>query len=287
MRLWALIVSIAVIFGASPAHTAGWRASGSGFYLKGTTHIMTNLHVVGSAKSVRVSFPEGESYTGIVIVRDANNDIAILTLLGMSAKQKGFYVNLGTEIEPGMAVHAIGYPLDSGIGIVAGQISSATGLDQNIAKFTMTAPINEGNSGGPVIDAYGNLVGIAQGGLVRRGVEAVRFGTKISAAALALGQAKLTRRFSIRVAKKQKRLTSRAIFKTFHRYVVKIETKEAASLAPPPRVAKNTPSPPAPSSELERLRRVAREGDDLLGERLPQDAACTGARKDDDDLTQV
>ena len=115
MRIWALILSIAVILGASPAHTAGWRASGSGFYLKGTTHIMTNLHVVGSAKSVRVSFPEGESYTGIVIVRDANNDIAIVTLLGMSAKQKGFYVNLGTEIKPGMAVHAIGYPLDSGI----------------------------------------------------------------------------------------------------------------------------------------------------------------------------
>ena len=80
MRIWIPILSIAVIFGASPAHTAGWRASGSGFYLKGTTHIMTNLHVVGLAKSVRVSFPEGESYTGIVIVRDANNDIAILDL---------------------------------------------------------------------------------------------------------------------------------------------------------------------------------------------------------------
>ena len=185
---------------------------------------MTNLHVVGSAKSVRVSFPGGESYTGIVIARDANNDIAILALRGMSAKQEGFNVNLGAQIEPGMAVHAIGYPLDSGIGIVAGQVSSATGLDQNIA----TAPINEGNSGGPVIDAYGNLVGIAQGGLVRRGVEAVRFGTKISAAALALGQAKLTRRFSIRVAKKQKRLTSRAIFKNFYRYVGKIEVQDAS-----------------------------------------------------------
>ena len=49
MRLWALIVSIAVIFGASPAHTAGWRASGSGFYLMGTRHIMTSLHVVAEA----------------------------------------------------------------------------------------------------------------------------------------------------------------------------------------------------------------------------------------------
>ena len=97
---------------------------------------MTNLHVVDSAKSVRVSFPGGESYTGIVIARDANNDIPILALRGMSAKQEGFNVNLGAQIEPGMAVHAIGYPLDSGIGIVAGQVSSATGLDQNIAKFT-------------------------------------------------------------------------------------------------------------------------------------------------------
>ena len=46
MRLWALIVSIAVIFGATPAPAADWRSSGSGFYLMGTRHIMTSLHVV-------------------------------------------------------------------------------------------------------------------------------------------------------------------------------------------------------------------------------------------------
>ncbi|MFP6869298.1 MAG: trypsin-like serine protease [Nitrospinota bacterium] len=56
----------------------------------------------------------------------------------------------------------------------------------------MTAPINEGNSGGPVIDENGNLVGIAQGGLIRRDVENVRIASKISTVAAALGQALLT-----------------------------------------------------------------------------------------------
>ena len=51
----------------------------------------------------------------------------------------------------------------------------------------MTAPINEGNSGGPVIDENGNLIGIAQGGLIRRDVENVRIASKISTVAAALG----------------------------------------------------------------------------------------------------
>ncbi|MDP7384995.1 MAG: trypsin-like peptidase domain-containing protein, partial [Nitrospinota bacterium] len=229
MRIWVLIFSFAVIFGAAstPAHSAEWRASGSGFYLKGTSHIMTNLHVVGSAKNIRVSFPVVGTYTGRVVARDANNDIAIIALRGMNPKTEGFHVNLDALIEPGMPVHAIGYPLNSGISIVSGQVSSTTGLDQNAAKFTMTAPINEGNSGGPVLDEMGNLIGIAQGGFVQRGVEAVRFATKISTSAIALGQARLTRLFSIRVVKKQKRLAPREIFRNFHQHVVRIDVQEA------------------------------------------------------------
>jgi hypothetical protein len=61
-----------------------WRSAGTGFYLKGTRHIMTNLHVVGSATQIRISFPQGGTYTGMVIARDANNDVAIVRLQGMS-----------------------------------------------------------------------------------------------------------------------------------------------------------------------------------------------------------
>jgi S1-C subfamily serine protease len=143
----------------------------------------------------------------------------------MSPRSKGFYVDLAASVEPGTRVFAIGYPLGSGISIVSGDVSSTTGLDQNAAKFTMTAPINEGNSGGPVIDDTGALVGIAQGGLVQRGVEAMRFGAKISTAAIALNQARLMQKFSIHVVPKKKILSSRDIFRKFYKHVVRIEVR--------------------------------------------------------------
>ena len=121
-------------------------------------------------------------------------------------------MNLNADVDPGMEVHAIGYPLNSGINIVRGIISSTTGLDQNISKFTMTAPINEGNSGGPVIDENGILIGIAQSGLVQRGVESVRFGTKISTTLHALKQAKLSRQFSIQVVSRKRKFSFRKMF---------------------------------------------------------------------------
>jgi hypothetical protein len=206
-----------------PTTHSEWKPSGSGFYLKGSSHIMTNLHVVGTAKEIRVSFPSGEKYSGEVIVRDVNNDVAIVELQGMSQKRGGFTVDLTADVDPGMEVNAIGYPLNSGISIVSGKISSSTGLNQNISKFTMTAPINEGNSGGPVIDESGNLVGIAQSGLVQRDVENVRFGTKIATTVHALKQAKLSRQFSIQVKRRKRKFSSREIFKKYSPYVVKID----------------------------------------------------------------
>jgi S1-C subfamily serine protease len=182
--------------------------------------------VVRSAKNILVSFPSGEKYSGDIIVQDVNNDVAIVVLRGMDNKEGGFIVNMTADVDPGMEVNAIGYPLNSGISIVSGKISSSTGLNQNISKFTMTAPINEGNSGGPVIDSNGNLVGIAQGGLVQSGVENVRFGTKIATTVFALKQAKLTRQFSIQVVPKKRIFSSREIFKKFSPYVVRIDVKK-------------------------------------------------------------
>ena len=121
----------------------------------------------------------------------------------------------------------------------------------------MTAPINPGSSGGPVIDDFGNLVGIALSGYVKEGFEARRFASRISTAATVIRRADLkTRRFSIRVAKKQKRLTSRAIFKKFHRYVVKIEVQESG-LGPVAEI----PAPPTggDSSDIARLERELAE----------------------------
>jgi S1-C subfamily serine protease len=207
MRIWALILSIALTLGGflapPPAPAAGWRASGSGFYLRGTRHIMTSLHVVAEAGEIRVSFPSGETYRGRIVSRDSNNDIAILALEGMPQRKGGFRLNFGADVVPGDKVFAIGYPRNADITLSPGEVSSATGLNRNAAQFTMTAPINPGSSGGPVIDDFGNLVGIALSGYVKEGFEARRFASRISTAATVIRRADLkTRRFSIRVAKK-------------------------------------------------------------------------------------
>ena len=204
----------------------GWNPSGSGFYLKGTTHILTNLHVVGIANNIRVSFPSGEIYFGEVIARDANNDVAIIALKGMSPRDNGFHVSLDVDFDPGMRVHAIGFPMGSKINIVSGHISPSNGIDRNITRFTMTAPISEGNSGGPVIDENANLIGIAQGGLVQRRAEDVRFGTKISTTIHALEAAQLTRQFSVQAIGEHRKFSPREIFQKFAPYVVRIDVKE-------------------------------------------------------------
>jgi S1-C subfamily serine protease len=96
----------------------------------------------------------------------------------------------------------------------------------NIAQFRMTAPINEGNSGGPVVTDQGVLVGVASAGLVQSGVENVRFGTKISAAMLLLQQARLARRFSVSVVpESRKAMKAVEIFRKFSSYVVLIEVR--------------------------------------------------------------
>jgi len=208
---------------------AEWRSAGSGLLLRGTSHILTSLHVVDGAKIIRVSFPSGESYTGRVVARDANSDFAVLELLGMAARNEGFTVELGARIEVGEEVHAIGYPLGPTLSrkpsIVSGQVSAETGPRDNIAQFRMTAPINEGNSGGPLLNSKGVLIGIASAGLIQEGVEAIRFGTKVSAASLILSQAALARPFAIRVAPRSKDYTPQSLFREFSPYVVLVETK--------------------------------------------------------------
>ena len=212
----------------APPETKAWRSAGSGFLLRATTHVLTSLHVVQGMKAIRVSFPTGETYPAKVVAGDANNDLALLQVQGMQAKAGGFAPDFRTEVEPGERVHALGYPLGTQLSrrpsIVSGEVSAATGLADNIAQFRMTNPINEGNSGGPVMNSRGLLVGVAASGMIQRGVQGIRFGTKISAAMLILQRARLVRKFSIAVVPKG-RLTPVEIFREYSPFVVLIETR--------------------------------------------------------------
>jgi S1-C subfamily serine protease len=179
----------------------GAASSGSGFLIRDSNLILTSLHVVRDRSHITLRFPSGEEYAGQVVFRDRGNDLALVEAKGLTPTTRGLVIASGTEVKIGDAIHALGYPLGAGLSrqpsMVSGTISSTLGLEDDIARFRMTAPINPGNSGGPVVNDRGQIIGIAAAGLVREGVEAVRFGVKALTATALLQQARLTMSFDV------------------------------------------------------------------------------------------
>ena len=142
--------------------------SGTGFTL-GNGYLVTNYHVVEEAGSISVKGVGGNSYTSYsasVVTADMANDIAILRIT--DSRFTGFGAipyNVTTRMaEVGEDVFVLGYPLTQTMGneikLTNGIISSRTGYQGDAALYQMTAPIQPGNSGGPMFDSKGNVVGI-------------------------------------------------------------------------------------------------------------------------------
>jgi S1-C subfamily serine protease len=176
-------------------------AFGSGFLLRHTNLILTNDHVVHERTGITIRFPNGEEYPGRVVTRDRSNDLALVEARGLSPGPRGVTVAVNAAIRIGESIHAVGYPLGASLSrqpsMVSGTISSTVGIEDDIARFRMTAPINQGNSGGPIVKTRGQVVGVAVAGLLRDGVQAIRFGIKASAAALILRQIPIATAFDI------------------------------------------------------------------------------------------
>lgn len=162
--------------------------SGSGFILTEDGYIMTNYHVVEDAYQggfdVTVMLYDGTEYTAEIVGFDDDNDIAVLKIdaTGLSA------VTLGNSdsLSVGDAVYAIGNPLGELAYSMSDGIVSATdrviSTDEstNINMFQLTAAINSGNSGGPVYDASGEVVGVVTAKYSDTGVEGLGFAIPIN-----------------------------------------------------------------------------------------------------------
>jgi S1-C subfamily serine protease len=161
-------------------------SSGSGFLLWRKALVLTAYHVVDGASEIIVRFSSGAAYDARVVGRDASNDIAVLRLAGFAARKEGFRLNVTSHLFPGETVHVIGYPLADVLGrepsIVSGQVSSAVGMCGSAGEFRMTAPINPGDSGGPVLNHQGEVVGIAVSIIRSQLIEGIAFGVKLSTA---------------------------------------------------------------------------------------------------------
>lgn len=139
-----------------------FRAVGSGFIISADGYVVTNNHVIEHAEEIDVVLQDGSRYTATVQGRDSKTDLA---LLKVEADVELPYVLLGSSeaAEVGDWVLAVGNPFGLGGTVTAG-IISARGRDIQAGPFDdflqIDAPINRGNSGGPLFDASGRVIGI-------------------------------------------------------------------------------------------------------------------------------
>lgn len=145
-----------------PAHPQAVEAAGSGFIIDADGTIVTNNHVVKHAKSVSVTLSDGTVLPAKIIGRDPRTDIAVLRV---DAGHKLPWLQLGDSalVKPGEWVVAMGNPFGLGGTVTAG-IVSALGRDIGSGPYDnflqIDAPINHGNSGGPLFTQDGRVIGV-------------------------------------------------------------------------------------------------------------------------------
>ena len=141
-------------------------ALGSGFVIDGKGDILTNDHVVQGASGVRVGLSSGASYSATIVGADPSTDVAVVRVQAPASALHPLAFADSRAIEVGDPVYAIGNPFGLDRTMTAG-IVSATNRDLqapnglSIPKAIQTdAPINHGNSGGPLLDRRGRVVGV-------------------------------------------------------------------------------------------------------------------------------
>jgi len=136
------------------------NSSGTGIIINSRSDIITNYHVVDGCKTIAVKLPSGQE-RAFLGATDHKIDLAVIKVDRLLADAAIFRDSGG---EAGEAIVAMGYPLVgllSNDGVVSfGHISALTGLSQDRSKLQISAPVQPGNSGGPVFDHSGLVVGV-------------------------------------------------------------------------------------------------------------------------------
>ena len=133
------------------------QSTGSGFYVN-AGNIVTAAHVVHGCKAMSLS--DG-SPVGVVLADD-DLDLAVLS----SGKESSVWLNLLAEVRPrlGETVYALGYPylglLNQGLAVTGGNVSAMGGIDPSEVRIMVSAPVQPGNSGGPLVNSHGDVVGV-------------------------------------------------------------------------------------------------------------------------------
>ncbi|MGH8254251.1 MAG: S1C family serine protease [Steroidobacteraceae bacterium] len=164
------------------------RALGSGVIIDDAGHIVTNNHVIANAAIIKVRLADGRSADARVVGRDPDTDLALLVI--KLAKLPVMTLGRSDRLQVGDEVLAIGNPLGLQQSVTHGIVSATDRKQLGLATFEnfiqTDAAINEGNSGGALIDADGELVGINTAVIAKNsdpsGVEGIGFAIPVNLA---------------------------------------------------------------------------------------------------------
>jgi S1-C subfamily serine protease len=155
-------------------------SSGSGFFITNNGHILTNQHVIQGCKKITLN-NEGKEMSAFLLASDSKNDLA---LLKANVSSEDFYKLSPQDAKLLDNVIIAGYPLGEKVSTTVktskGSITSLAGYGDDYSNFQTDAALNQGNSGGPIIDESGGVIGVAVASWKESGVESFNFGIKSS-----------------------------------------------------------------------------------------------------------
>ena len=139
------------------------RSMGSGFIISNDGYVLTNHHVIDGAESVKITLSDRREFTAKVVGSDAQYDVALLKVEAKNLPT--VRVGDSNTLKPGQWVLAIGSPFGLDHSVTAGIVSAlgrnTGGQEQRYVPFIQTdVAINQGNSGGPLLNTRGEVVGI-------------------------------------------------------------------------------------------------------------------------------
>ena len=143
-----------------PSDAEKGASSGTGFFVTAEGHVITNAHVVEGCSAPKITWGLASPVTGRVLTRDGANDLALIK----SDLKPNATASLRAGVKIGEGIATFGYPL---VGLLStkgnfttGNVSALTGMRDDTRFLQISAPVQPGNSGGPMLDQAGNVVGV-------------------------------------------------------------------------------------------------------------------------------
>ena len=146
----------------------GWTGSGSGVIISKTGHVLTNNHVIEGASSMEITLMSGQTYDGIAVGTDVDQDLAIVKIFSARTDFPEAVLGSSADITMGEEVLAMGHPSSLGF---EGQATFTKGIISafrtiNGYEYVQTdAAISRGNSGGPLVNLKGEVIGVNTWGI--------------------------------------------------------------------------------------------------------------------------